>query len=137
MKRLRSHLLGSLAGAPPMHAEPTITNAVHSSVPEVRPDDMLAAYRRMVEETPRRRRGVGGSPLNGIAIEVDPTLWPGQFALREPGAAEPYTGPLPMVSLNVFYRDGDILRLSVETIAALPKRDSAPVLASGEQWGRS
>ncbi len=97
---------------------------------------MDACTKLMAEMMPgsTRPRWVGGGP--GIRIEVDEAMPNGWFGLRQPDEATAYAGPLPMASFRVFYRGGDVVRLSPSNAARLAAKSAPPLNRSETDGGR-
>ncbi|MFB0490245.1 hypothetical protein ABIE45_002831 [Methylobacterium sp. OAE515] len=70
--------------------------------------EILEACKKLMSKP--RPRWVGGG--SGIRIEVDRAMPNGWFGLRQPNEPAAYAGPLPISSFQIFYRGGDVVRLS-------------------------
>ncbi|AWV18767.1 hypothetical protein A3862_27180 [Methylobacterium sp. XJLW] len=82
-----------------------------------------------------RPRWLGG--VSGMLVEVDPNMPNGWFGLRQPGEAMAYAGPLPMTSFGIFYRGGDVVRLSPSNAAQLAAKSAPSLNRSETDGGRS
>ncbi|MGU3387162.1 hypothetical protein ACLBYG_21820 [Methylobacterium sp. D53M] len=89
--------------------------------------EIMDACQKLLDEVApggTRPRWLGGG--SGLRIEVDPAMPNGWFGLRQPDEAMAYAGPLPISSFGIFYRGGDVVRLSPSNAAALAAK-AAPL----------
>ncbi|MFB0492005.1 hypothetical protein ABIE45_004591 [Methylobacterium sp. OAE515] len=82
---------------------------------------MDACHKPLDEVMPggKRPRWLGGG--SGIRFEVDLAMPNGWFGLRQPNEPAAYAGALPISSFQIFYRGGDVVRLSPKNAEQLAR----------------
>jgi hypothetical protein len=118
MRDFRRQLLGTTLPVA-MGQPPALNTSTAPTKPPPTSTEILAACKKLMAEMMpggRRPRWVGGG-MPGIRIEVDEAMPNGWFGLRQPDDARAYAGPLPMTSFGIFYRGGDVVRLSPRNAA--------------------
>lgn len=125
IRAFRRQLLGTTL--PVAVEQPLCNTAQTSAKPPPTGAEIMDACQKLLDDVVpggTRPRWLGGG--SGMRIEVDPAMPDGWFGLRQPDEATAYAGPLPISSFEIFYRGGDVVRLSPSNAAHLTAK-AAPL----------